>query len=203
MKMRFYALWLSAVCIASFLLQILIARVTSLFILDRHFSLEVWRFATAIFLHGSLSHLLVNVFALALFGSILESFIGSRKFLIVFFVSGIMANIIAVNFYPISLGASGAIYGILGALIVLRPMLVVWVYGLPMPLFLAGIIWVVGDSVGLFVPSDIGHIAHLSGIAAGFIFGVIYREKVLKEERYEKVRLHEGHMRRWEEIYIK
>ena len=203
MRMRFYALWVSAVCIAAFILQLLVARVTSLFILDRHFSLEIWRFVTSIFLHGSFTHLLVNVFALALFGSILESFIGSRKFLIVFFTSGIIANIIAVNFYPLSLGASGAIYGILGTLIVIRPMLVVWVYGLPMPLFLAGVIWVVGDSIGLLVPSDVGNIAHLSGIAVGFIFGFLYRERVLKRQRHEKVMLHEGYMRRWEEIYLK
>lgn len=203
MKMRYYALWLSAICIGAFVLQMLVERVTSLFILDRFFSYQIWRFVTALFLHGSFSHLLVNVFALALFGTILESFVGSRKFILIFFTSGILANIIAVYFYPVSLGASGAIYGILGALVILRPMLVVWVYGLPMPMFVAGAVWVANDLIGLFLPSDIGHIAHLSGIAIGFIFGMFYREEIVKRERHEKVRLHEGYVRRWEEIYLK
>jgi len=203
MKMRYYALWLSALCFGVFMLQLVVERFTSLFILDRYFSYQIWRFVTALFLHGSFSHLIVNVFALMLFGTILESFIGSRKFILIFFSSGIIANIIAVNFYPASLGASGAIYGILGALVILRPMLIVWVYGLPMPMFVAGIVWAANDLIGLFLPSDIGHIAHLSGIAVGAIFGLFYREAIIRREKSEKVRLHEGYMRRWEEVYLK
>ena len=203
MKMRYYALWLSAVCFAVFLLQMLISRVTTLFILDRHFSYEIWRFVTSIFLHGSLSHLLANVFMLALFGTILESSVGSRKFLLIFFSSGIIANLISVSYYPMSLGASGAIYGVLGALVIMRPLLTVWVYGLPMPMILAGIVWIASDLIGTFLPSDIGHIAHISGIVVGFVFGFLYREKFVKQQKHEKVRLHEGYMRRWEEIYLK
>ena len=203
MKMRFYALWLSAICFGVFILQLFVERFTTLFILDRYFSYQIWRFVTALFLHGSLSHLIVNVFALALFGTILESFVGSRKFILIFFTSGIIANIIAVNYYPVSLGASGAIYGILGALVLLRPMLVVWVYGLPMPMFVAGAVWLVNDLVGLFLPSDIGHIAHLSGIAVGVVFGIFYRGESVKKEKRERVRLHEGYMRRWEDVHLK
>src|SRR3990172_8503754 len=180
MRIRYYALWLSAVCIAVFILQVLFSGFTDLFVLEQTRYMEIWRFITAIFLHGGLGHLVANLFALALFGTILESFIGSKRLLLVFFASGIIANIIAINFYPSSLGASGAIYGILGALIILRPMMTVWVYSLPMPIFVAGALWVGNDIIGLFVPSNVGNIAHLSGITIGFIFGLFYRSWVEK-----------------------
>ena len=203
MRIRYYALWLSAVCIAVFILQVLFSGFTDLFVLEQASYMEIWRFLTAIFLHGSLGHLVANLFALALFGTILESLIGSRRFIKIFFLSGIIANIIAVNFYPSSLGASGAIYGVLGALIIIRPMMTVWVYSLPMPIFVAGALWVGNDIIGLFVPSNVGNIAHLSGITIGFIFGLFYRSWVEKIERHDKVKLHEENMRRWEEVYLK
>ena len=102
-----------------------------------------------------------------------------KKFLLVFFVSGILANIISVFFYPSSLGASGAISGIIGALIIVRPMLVVWAFGLPMPIFIAGIVWVAGDligAIGYFAGNPIdntGNIAHLAGMFFGLLFGIV------------------------------
>jgi len=120
-------------------------------------------------------HLLYNLFALALFGSILEKFAGGKKFLLIFFLSGIFANVIAVNFYPSSLGASGAIYGILGALAIIKPLMIVWAFGLPMPMFIASILWTIGAVLGIFMPGNVGHIAHLSGIFIGVLFGIILR----------------------------
>jgi membrane associated rhomboid family serine protease len=178
---------------------------TNLFALKQGFEAEAWRFLTAIFMHGSFAHLLSNLFALALFGTILEGFIGSRKFLAVFFASGVLANLIAVNFYSSSLGASGAIYGILGALVAIRPMMVVWVYGLPMPVFIAGIVWVIAGVAGLFAPSDIGHIAHLSGIGFGLVLGLIFRDWSKREQRDDagKIIINEHSMRKWEEDYMR
>jgi hypothetical protein len=68
-----------------FLIQLLFNGFTEFFLLDSNSDVEIWRFFTAIFLHGGLAHLLYNIFALALFGSMLERFIGSRRFLVVFF----------------------------------------------------------------------------------------------------------------------
>lgn len=201
MKIKYCALWLSALCIMVFILQIAFPGLSNLFVLDSGKAAEIWRFLTAIFLHGSMGHLLSNLFALALFGTILENFIGSRKFLIIFFASGIFANIIAINFYPLSLGASGAIYGILGALVVIRPLMMIWVYGMPMPLFIAGIVWVVGGVLGLFYPSDVGHIAHLSGIAVGFVLGLLWRNW-RREPEMHKIIIDDNLIKRWEEDYI-
>lgn len=181
MKFKFYAIKLSALCVIVFLLQIFISGFTELFVLDENAYGQYWRFLTAIFLHGGFAHLLYNLLALALFGSVLESKIGWKNFLAVFFISGIIANIVALYFYPNSLGASGAIFGIIGALIFISPFTMVWTAGLPMPLFLAGILWVTGDLVGAYAyvagnPIDnTGNIAHLGGVIIGLIMGFFYR----------------------------
>jgi len=161
-----------------FLIQLFVRGFTELFLLDSSAYLQIWRFVTAVFLHGGFAHLLYNVLALALFGSILERFIGGKRFLIVFFVTGILANLISVNFYDSSLGASGAIFGVIGALVIIRPLMVIWAFGMPMPMFIAGILWAAGDLIGLFVPSNVANLAHLSGMFFGLIFGFSYRKKV-------------------------
>jgi len=177
-KFRFYFLWLSLICIVMFLLQ-QISSFTELFILNKSvFQGQIWRLITAIFLHGNLVHLIYNLFALLLFGLILEKTIGSKNFLILFFTSGIIANIISVNFYTNSLGASGAIMGIIGALTLMKPLMMVWAFGIILPMFLAAIIWVIGDILGVLgLSQGVGNIAHLSGILIGLIYGIILRIK--------------------------
>ena len=208
MKNKFYALKLALACIFVFILQTAIKGVTEQFVLNENSFIQPWRFLTAIFLHGGLLHLLYNMFALVLFGLFLEGLIGGRKFLLVFFVSGILANIISVFFYPSSLGASGAISGIIGALIIVRPMLVVWAFGLPMPIFIAGIVWVAGDligAIGYFAGNPIdntGNIAHLAGMFFGLLFGFMYRDWARKREKRERIRINEGYMRCWEDNYL-
>ncbi|OIO80255.1 hypothetical protein AUJ84_04400 [Candidatus Pacearchaeota archaeon CG1_02_32_132] len=180
MKFKFYAFKLIGIIALVYLLQLFIHGFTDLFLLNSNSWTEIWRFVTSIFLHGSIAHLFYNGFALLLFGSILERLIGGKKFLIVFFVSGVLANLISVNFYSSSLGASGAIFGVIGALIVVRPLLIVWAFGLPMPMFVAGIVWAVGDVIGLFIPSGIANIAHLFGMAFGLIMGLLFRKKKIR-----------------------
>jgi len=113
MKYKFYAIKLSVVIIAVFLLQVLVSGFTEMFVLSENSFIQPWRFVGAVFLHGGLGHLVLNLFALLFFGSVLERFIGGRRFLYVFFVTGILANLVSVNFYSTSLGASGAIFGII------------------------------------------------------------------------------------------
>ena len=66
-----------------------------------------WTFVTHIFLHSGFLHLAYNMIALFIFGTILEETGGSRKFLMVFFVSGILAGFATPLFYNASVGASG------------------------------------------------------------------------------------------------
>ena len=211
MKFRFYALKLCLAMIIVFIIQIVIPAFTELLILNNLAFSELWRFFTAIFLHGSLIHLIYNLFALALFGTILESLIGSRKFLFIFFLAGILANILSINFYASSLGASGAIFGVIGALIVIRPFLLVWAFGLPMPIFIAGILWGIGDLLGAYGflignPIDnTGNIAHLSGMLFGLIFGYLFKTK--RKYSYGRsrnyVRFDERDIRDWEDRYVR
>ena len=102
MKFRGYALWLCAVCIGVFVLQLIIPGFTETLLLSSEAWSRPWQFLTAIFLHGGVGHLLYNLLALGLFGSILEKLVGGRRFLLVFFVSGILANLFSVNFYDAS-----------------------------------------------------------------------------------------------------
>jgi len=209
MKFKFYALKFSIVMVLVFLAQILISGFTELFVLNSDSWLEPWRFLTAVFLHGGVGHLVLNLFALLLFGSILERVAGSGKFLLVFFFTGIFANLISINFYKSSLGASGAIFGVIGALIFIRPGMPVWAFGLPMPLFVAGIIWAGADmlgAIGFFSGNPLdntGNIAHLSGMFLGFVFGYFYRKRLRKKVRKIDVSIDENEIRRWEDNWMR
>ncbi len=202
-KFRFYSLWLCLICVGVFIAQAWSPGFTDTLVLNQASYFQPWRFLTSIFLHGGVVHLLYNLFALALFGSILEKLIGGKKFLAVFFLSGLLANLIAVNFYSSSLGASGAIYGILGCLTVIRPRMFVWVYGIPMPMFLASLVWIAGSLIGIFIPDNTGHIAHLSGIIVGLLFGIFIRLKMPRKISYTKrIEIPEDYMREWEKTYM-
>ena len=208
MKNRYYSLKLALICIIVFILQAMIKGFTELFVLNENSFFQPWRFVSAIFLHGSLLHLLYNMFALALFGLFLEGLIGSKRFVLIFLVSGILANLVSILFYPSSLGASGAIFGVIGALIVIRPLLIVWAFGLPMPIFVAGILWAAGDlmgAIGFLAGNPIdntGNIAHLSGMFFGLLFGSLYRDWAKRREKRGKIRINERYMRGWEDNYL-
>jgi len=81
-----------------------------------------WRLITAAFLHYGPFHLLLNMFALYWFGSLLEQRIGSGRFLLLYVVSGLAGSAGALVWSPLvpTVGASGAIFGILGAGLVLE-----------------------------------------------------------------------------------
>lgn len=80
---------------------------------------EVWRVITYMFLHASLLHLIVNMYSLYALGASVENFLGRWKFIVVYFVSGICGGLLsaATGSNSISVGASGAIFGLAGALL--------------------------------------------------------------------------------------
>lgn len=201
--MKFYALWISLICIVIFIIQLAIPGFTETFYLGSEPLSQPWQFVTAIFLHGSLVHLVYNLFALVFFGLVLEKLISSKNFLIVFFATGIFANIISFNFYPASLGASGAILGLIGTLAIVRPMMMVFVGGMMLPMFVAAIFWVIGDFLGIFSPDNVGHIAHLSGIFLGFVLGIYFRTRYREKKKMpKKIWIDEKDLRKFEEKHM-
>ncbi len=141
-----------------------------------------WMFVTSIFLHASIDHILFNMIALFFFGTYLERMVGPRLFLVIFFIAGIVGNfgymLTAPGSMVPAIGASGAIYGIVGTLAVLTPMTLVYVYFIvPMPMVVFAALYAVLDFVGLFAPSDIAHGAHIGGLLVGVAFGIYMRQR--------------------------
>jgi membrane associated rhomboid family serine protease len=80
---------------------------------------EYWRMVTSTFLHGGFLHLLFNMWALWVLGDYVESILGHVKFLLLYVVSGLAGSVLVVMASPdfqVTVGASGAIFGIFGAL---------------------------------------------------------------------------------------
>ncbi|MBS3141009.1 rhomboid family intramembrane serine protease [Candidatus Woesearchaeota archaeon] len=178
MENRNYVFWLIGICVIIFILQSFIPYINDNFTLVSSRVLnEPWMLITSMFLHGDLVHLLNNMLALFIFGMILENSIGSKRFLIVYFVSGVFAGLIASFFYNAALGASGAIFGVLGTLVMLKPKMVVYVYFMPLPMYLAGILWALIDISRFFFPTGIASAAHLAGLFIGLGFGYYFKKK--------------------------
>jgi membrane associated rhomboid family serine protease len=84
---------------------------------------EWYRIVTAMFLHASLLHIALNMLVLYWVGTIVERALGTWRFLLIYFVSGIAGSAGALLFsgpFAVTVGASGAIYGIFGALLILE-----------------------------------------------------------------------------------
>lgn len=144
-----------------------------------------WTIVTNFFVHGSIWHLLFNMLTLYFFGTFLTRLVGTRTFLIIYFLGGIVGNVFFMLFafvgfltspFSTVIGASGAVFALGGALAVLTPRLRVYVFPIPvaMPLWVA----VLG---GFVVMSFVGGVAwqgHLGGLVFGLIAGFILRRRV-------------------------
>ncbi len=178
--MKNIVLKLLGINIAVFLLQIVLGSwFTEVFLLDSSRVLyEPWRLVTSMFLHGDVNHILFNMYGLFLFGSLLEPRIGSKKFFWTYMITGIVAGLASSAFYPRSLGASGALMGIIGLTIIVMPQLrLLFFFVIPMPLWVAGIVWAAIDTVGIFIPSGVANVAHLAGLGAGLLYGLYAKKK--------------------------
>ncbi|MGC9058829.1 MAG: rhomboid family intramembrane serine protease [Candidatus Aenigmatarchaeota archaeon] len=176
---------------------LLIALMTIIFVLEEPLDLienfsfiprfafyKPWTFLTSIFLHANFSHLFYNMLALFFFGLYLERIVDRKTYFLIFLISGIFGNIffMLTTFNPNipAVGASGAIYGIIGALAALRPYAIVYIYFTPLPLIVAAFLWALISFLGIFIPSSIAHAAHLSGLLTGYIIGYFLKRKERK-----------------------
>jgi len=184
------ALTLAFIIFIVFLLQIIIPGLTEAFYFMPSKALqEPWRFITSIFLHADFSHLFFNLYALILFGAVLERNVKRSDFLKIFFLSGLSGSLLyyltilaGISPPKPALGASGAIYGILGAVGFLLPNLVVYVFFFPMRMKHAVIFWLIVEFIGTFnVYSGIASAAHLGGLIVGYLYA-----RQIKIERSEE-----------------
>jgi len=141
---------------------------------------EPWTFITSAFLHANVTHLLFNMIALFFFGTYLERMVGTTRFLIIYLLAAVVGNagymLTASDLFIPAIGASGAVYGVMGTLAMLTPFLMVFVMGfLPLPMIVAVVLWGLMDFFGLFVPSGIAHGAHLGGLFVGILLGLYVR----------------------------
>ncbi|MGH2709950.1 MAG: rhomboid family intramembrane serine protease [Actinomycetota bacterium] len=133
---------------------------------------EWWRLITAIFLHIGILHLAFNSLALFVFGGLIESALGSTRMLILYLVTGFAASVASFTFGASGVaaaGASGAIFGLLGAWLVYnlrRRSLSLARSNVQSALFLIGINLVFG-----FTVPGIDNIAHIGGLVSGVLAG--------------------------------
>lgn len=133
-----------------------------------------WTLVTPTFLHGSFEHFFFNMLFFVFFGPVLERKIGSSKFLLIFFLSGIVAGVgwslTSVN--P-TVGASGALMGIFATLAVLMPRMKVYLFFLiPLEMWVTLILFAMIDFLMMGSGDMIAHTAHLSGLLFGLLAGV-------------------------------
>jgi len=149
-------------------------------------SFEPWRMFTSIFGHLSILHIALNMYTLWIFGILLEPLLGRVRYLLLFLLSGWAGSLGMMLIAPPNqggLGASGAIFGMIAALLVIQRRLGGNITQL---LVLVGINLVIG-----FIPSfGIAWQAHLGGLIGGAIIGVTFVEtRALRRRRLQIVLL--------------
>lgn len=134
---------------------------------------EYWRLLSSIFIHGGLSHLFMNLIGLGLGSSLLENVLGSVKLIVVYVICGILASLASIYWHEntISVGASGAIFGLYGLILAFT---VFKIY----PNYMRGITWMLlglyaGVSLLFGFLGGIDNAAHFGGLISGFLIGGI------------------------------
>jgi len=177
---------LIAICVVVYALQFFSGGLVTAYIALRPALLELlpWGPVTALFAHGSLIHLGLNMFSLFVLGRILEPALGRARYLALFFIAGLggSAAVTLLAFDGSTVGASGSIFGMLAALVVIqrgiggdvRQLLVILGINLAIGLVISGVSWQ----------------AHVGGIVAGAAVGlIITRTRAIRQQRLQAVLL--------------
>ena len=178
--------------------------------------LFIWQPVTYLFLHDGLFHLLFNMLALWMFGTDLERTWGTRFFLRYYFVTGIGAAATTVLlslaplpfadllYYTPTVGASGAIYGLLlayGLTFPNRPVYLYLLFPIPARVFvlIMGAIALLSSISG--GGSNIAHSAHLGGLVVGYVYLRMGRGNPLAALKYRYTRMRMNQLRRKFEVH--
>jgi len=146
---------------------------------------RIWQPVTYLFLHASIWHILINLLFLAMFGAGVEHAWGTRRFVNYFFICGIGAGLVNVIVKTIidphgvgsaaipTIGASGAIYGVLLAAAIVMPharVLVFFVVTVPMRIFVIAMGAIEFFSTFGETGDSVSHVCHLGGMLVGYLY---------------------------------
>lgn len=142
---------------------------------------QPWRLLTATFLHGGIVHLAFNMWALWDTGRLAERFYGNPQLLLIYLVAGLSGSVASLFFAArtgVSVGASGAIFGVVGCLLAA---IFTKAHKLPPALvqsMRSSMLMFVGFSLFMgFTAGFIDNAAHIGGLAGGFVMGMVLAEK--------------------------
>ena len=131
---------------------------------------EYWQLFTSMFVHFGFLHIIFNMFALYYFGHLNETFFSSRSYLTIYFVSGLLGNVVSLYMLPVATlsgGASGAIFGLVGSYVAIarkaRHMGVALLYAVMMLVY---------SGIG-FGGMDVNNFAHVFGFVGGLALGLL------------------------------
>lgn len=142
---------------------------------------EWWRLITNTFLHGGIMHLLANMYGLLFVGIFLEPLLGRTKYLIAYIFTGILASAASIWWYDatVSVGASGAIFGLYGIFLAL---LLTKVFPADFAKsFLISTSIFIAFNLLMGLAGGIDNAAHIGGLLSGFIVGLIFYSIIKKD----------------------
>ena len=155
----------------------------------------LWTFLTSMFMHGGFAHLFINMLSLMFVGSFVQKLLGPKRYLIFYLISGLFAGLFFVisslifpaDFNAYAVGASGALFGLIGLLMLLTPNLPVMIMFIPIPIKMKYaapgmliVLWFI--SIAGNIP--IGNTAHLGGLICGLAYGLWIRKKYKRKTKY-------------------
>lgn len=145
----------------------------------------LWEIVTSIFVHANLIHLFFNVIALSVLGSRFETMLGARRMALIFFTGGVLANLATIGYsftepYIASVGASGALFAIAGALAIIEYKL----YRSYQSIWWIFMIFIIST---LPIGGRVNIVAHAAGLGYGILLGYYYGEKMVRWYRYKRV----------------
>ncbi len=155
----------------------------------------LWTFLTSMFMHGGFFHIFANMLSLFFIGGLVEKILGRRRYILFYLLAGLFSGLFFVlssfiftkDFNTYAVGASGALFGLVGLLMLLTPNLPVYIMFIPIPIKMKyaapGILvalWLI--SIAGKVP--IGNTAHLGGLILGLIYGLYLRNKYKNKTKY-------------------
>ncbi|MCR5613960.1 rhomboid family intramembrane serine protease [Treponema sp.] len=142
-----------------------------------------WQLVTSMFVHANLQHLFFNMFGLLMFGINVEKSMGSKEFLLFYFVCGILSTALSLGCYVLTsqyhiflMGASGALFSVLFAFAVIFPTVRVFIFGvIPVPGPILIVIYTIIElgSQFLGIGGNIAHMTHLFGFAAAWAYFLV------------------------------